>query len=155
LTIAARAPVANGCISHNPPNDTNFRADDSKSYPLIEKFPDFHTKEAKTQLSWHNYATFDFTAVTRIKDEFFARSVFSADSWQEFLNLYDINCSSLKTHLAATGNNFHEVIARYFDGFSPLEKDYPQSTAIPAPGAMLLSNIGIGLLVWLRRRRIL
>ena len=136
-------------------NDIGLGSSDSTSYPFFDKLLNFHNKAAEIQLSWNNHVTFDITKITEIKEALLARCVFSSQSRPDFLSIYDINFSSLRVHMAATGNNFHAVTARCTHGSSPLRTDYPQSTAIPALGAILQSNIGIGLLLRFRPRRTL
>jgi len=80
----------------------------------------------------------------------------------ETLSVYDSGGSLLEQHTVATGSNVYAVITRGTYDISRLEIsgdffaiDDLQFNAIPAPGAILLGSIGVGLVGWLRRRRAL
>ena len=78
----------------------------------------------------------------------------------ETLSVYDSVGSLLESHTVATGVNVYAVITRGASDISRIEitGDYfaiddLQFNAIPAPGAILLSSIGVGFVGWLKRRR--
>ena len=80
----------------------------------------------------------------------------------EILSVYDSVGSLLESHTVATGTNVYAVITRGAYDISRLviTGDYfaiddLQFNAIPAPGAILLGGIGVGLVGWLRKRRTL
>jgi len=77
----------------------------------------------------------------------------------EFLSVYDSTGSLLESHQVVTGPNVYPVITRGTYDISRLvitgdlfAIDDLQFNAIPAPGAILLGSIGLGLVGWLRRR---
>lgn len=78
----------------------------------------------------------------------------------ETLRVYDSVGSLLESHTVATGTNVYAVITRGAYDISRFEIigdffaiDDLQFNAIPAPGAILLGSIGVGLVGWLRRSR--
>jgi hypothetical protein len=77
----------------------------------------------------------------------------------EFLNLFDSVYSLLKSTQTGTRTNVYNAINRGIHGILHLNnrdfftRDYSQSFAIPAPGAIMLGSIGVGLVGWLRRFR--
>ncbi len=80
----------------------------------------------------------------------------------EFVSVYDSTGSLLESYQVAAGTNVYPVITRGSYDISRLviNGDYfaiddLQFNAIPAPGALLLSSIGVGLVSWLRKRRTL
>jgi hypothetical protein len=79
-----------------------------------------------------------------------------------FLSVFDSGGTLLESHVfVATGANIYAVITRPFYDISrieirgPVAADDLQFNTIPAPGAILLGSIGVGLVSWLRRRRTL
>jgi len=77
----------------------------------------------------------------------------------ETFSVYDSTGSLLESHPVAAGFNVYAVITRGAYDISRLviTGDYfaiddLQFNAIPAPGAILLGSIGVGLVGWLRRR---
>jgi hypothetical protein len=78
----------------------------------------------------------------------------------ETLSVYDSVGILLESHTVTTGTNVYAVITRGTYDISRLEIsgdffaiDDLQFNAIPAPGAILLGSIGVGLVGWLKRRR--
>jgi len=78
----------------------------------------------------------------------------------ETLSVYDSGGSFLESHTVATGGNVYAVITRGTYDISRLvitgdffAIDDLQFNAIPAPGAILLSSIGVGIVGWLRKSR--
>jgi len=76
----------------------------------------------------------------------------------ETLSVYDSGGSLLEQHTIAIGYNVYPVITRGIFDISRLvitgdffAIDDLQFNAIPAPGALLLGSIGVGLVGWLRR----
>jgi len=80
----------------------------------------------------------------------------------EFVSVYDSGGSLLELHQIASDGNVYPVITRGTYDISRLvitgdffAIDDLQFNAIPAPGALLLGSIGVGLVGWLRKRRTL
>ena len=80
----------------------------------------------------------------------------------ETLSVYDNWGNLLESHTVTTGVNVYAVITRSSYDISRLRIngdsfaiDDLQFNVIPAPGAILLGGIGVGLVGWLRRRRTL
>jgi len=80
----------------------------------------------------------------------------------ETLSVYNSSGSLLESHIVASDGNVYPVITRGAYDISRLvitgdwfAIDDLQFNAIPAPGAILLSGIGAGLVGWLRKRRTL
>jgi len=78
----------------------------------------------------------------------------------ETLSVYDSGGSLLESHTVVAGANIYAVITRDAYDISRLVVtgdffaiDDLQFNAIPAPGAVLLSSIGVGIVGWLKRRR--
>ncbi len=78
----------------------------------------------------------------------------------ETLSVYDSVGSLLESYTVATGTNVYAVITRGTYDISRLEIsgdffaiDDLQFNTIPAPGAILLSSIGVGIVGWLRKSR--
>ena len=80
----------------------------------------------------------------------------------ETLSVYNSSGSLLESHIVASDGNVYPVITRGAYDISRLvitgdwfAIDDLQFNAIPAPGALLLGSIGVGLVGWLRKRRTL
>lgn len=80
----------------------------------------------------------------------------------DFLSVYDAGGNLLETYLINPGINVYAVITRPTYDISRIEVngdffalDDLQFNAIPAPGAILLGTIGVGVVGWLRRRKTL
>ena len=80
----------------------------------------------------------------------------------ETLSVYDSGSSLLESHTLVAGSNLYAVITRGAYDISRIvitgdcfAIDDLQFNAIPAPGALLLGSIGVGLVGWLRKRRTL
>ncbi len=78
----------------------------------------------------------------------------------ETFSVYDSVGSLLESYTVTTGNNVYAVITRGSYDISRLviTGDYfaiddLQFNAVPAPGAILLSSIGVGIVGWLRKSR--
>jgi len=78
----------------------------------------------------------------------------------ETLSVYDSGGSLLESHTAVAGANVYAVITRSAYDISRFvisgdffAIDDLQFDAIPAPGAILLSSVGVGIVGWLKRRR--
>ena len=88
--------------------------------------------------------------------------ILNSSGGSETLSVYDSIGSLLESHQVAAGTNVYPVITRGIYDISRLEIsgdffaiDDLQFNAIPAPGAILLGSIGVGLVGWLRRKRTL
>jgi hypothetical protein len=80
----------------------------------------------------------------------------------ETLSVYNSGGALLESHVLTSGANIYAVITRPFYDISRIEisgeffaVDDLQFNTIPAPGAILLGSIGVGVVSWLRRRRTL
>jgi hypothetical protein len=78
----------------------------------------------------------------------------------ETFSVYDSVGSLLESYTVTTGSNVYAVITRGTYDISRLvitgdffAIDDLQFNAIPAPGAILLSSIGVGIVGWLRKNR--
>lgn len=80
----------------------------------------------------------------------------------EILSVYNSGGVLLESHVLTPGSNIYAVITRPTYDISRIElsgeffaADDLQFNTIPAPGAILLGTIGMSLVGWLRRRKIL
>jgi hypothetical protein len=80
----------------------------------------------------------------------------------EILSVYNSGGVLLESHVLTPGANIYAVITRPFYDISRIElageffaADDLQFNVIPAPGAVLLGAIGVGVVGWLRRRKTL
>lgn len=80
----------------------------------------------------------------------------------EILSVYNSGGVLLESHVLTPGTNIYAVITRPFYDISRIElageffaADDLQFNVIPAPGAILLGSIGVGIVGWLRKRRAL
>lgn len=80
----------------------------------------------------------------------------------EILSVYNSAGVLLESHVLTPGVNIYAVITRPFYDISRIEikgeffaADDLQFNVIPAPGAILLGTIGVGIVGWLRRRKTL
>ena len=80
----------------------------------------------------------------------------------EILSVYNSGGVLLESHVLTSGLNIYAVITRSAYDISRIElsgeffaADDLQFNVIPAPGAVLLGAIGVGVVGWLRRRRTL
>ena len=80
----------------------------------------------------------------------------------ETLSVYNSGGTLLESYILTPGLNIYAVITRPLYDISRVEisgnwfaVDDLQFNTIPAPGAILLGSIGVGLVSWLRRRRTL
>jgi len=80
----------------------------------------------------------------------------------EILSVYNSGGVLLESHVLTSGLNIYAVITRPTYDISIIElsgeyfaADDLQFNVIPAPGAMLLGTIGVGVVGWLRRRKTL
>ena len=80
----------------------------------------------------------------------------------EFLSVFNSGGTLLESYVLTSGANIYAVITRPFYDISRIEikgeffaVDDLQFNTIPAPGAILLGGIGVGVVSWLRRRRTL
>jgi hypothetical protein len=78
----------------------------------------------------------------------------------ETLSVYDSVGSLIEQHTVTSGANVYAVITRgtYDISRFVISGDFfaiddLQFNAIPAPGAILLGSIGVGVVGWLKRRR--
>jgi hypothetical protein len=78
----------------------------------------------------------------------------------EILSVYNSGGVLLESHVLTPGTNIYAVITRPFYDISRIEltgeffaADDLQFNVIPAPGAILLGTLGVGVVGWLRRRR--
>lgn len=80
----------------------------------------------------------------------------------EILSVYNSGGVLLESHVLTPGANIYAVITRPVYDISRIElageffaADDLQFNVIPAPGAILLGTIGVGVVGWLRRRKTL
>jgi hypothetical protein len=80
----------------------------------------------------------------------------------EILSVYNSGGVLLESYVLTSGANIYAVITRPFYDISRIElageffaADDLQFNVIPAPGAILLGTIGVGVVGWLRRRKAL
>lgn len=80
----------------------------------------------------------------------------------EILSVYNSGGTLLESHVLMPGLNIYAVITRPFYDISRIElageffaADDLQFNVIPAPGAILLGTLGVGVVGWLRRRKTL
>lgn len=80
----------------------------------------------------------------------------------EILSVYNSGGVLLESYVLTPGTNIYAVITRPFYDISRIElageffaADDLQFNVIPAPGAVLLGAVGVGVVGWLRRRRTL
>jgi len=80
----------------------------------------------------------------------------------EILSVFNSGGTLLESYVLTSGTNIYAVITRPLYDISRIEikgeffaVDDLQFNVIPAPGAILLGGIGIGIVSWLRRRRTL
>jgi hypothetical protein len=80
----------------------------------------------------------------------------------EILSVYNSGGTLLESHVLTPGANIYAIITRPVYDISRIElageffaADDLQFNVIPAPGAVLLGAIGVGVVGWLRRRKTL
>lgn len=113
---------------------------------------------------WSVQLNFDLTAGLVISD--FALLPINYDQWVELKFDIDLNANTVYEYYGGDLLSSHQwdddasntigAIDLYSEGASPVYyDDFRLIPPIPAPGAMLLGSIGVGLVGWLRRHRTL
>jgi hypothetical protein len=81
-------------------------------------------------------------------------------SGPDYLSVFNADGNLLESYLVTQGSNVYPIITRPTYDISRIEilgdffaVDDLQFNAIPAPGAIVLGTLGVGLVGWLRRRR--
>jgi len=125
---------------------------------LIGTGPDYDVEGGAQLWGWDGTIQIDLT----LPASMVGIGVANSRGGLETLSVYDSVGSLLESHQVAIGINTYPVITRGAYDISRLMItgdwfgiDDLQFNAIPAPGALLLGSIGVGLVSWLRKRRTL